>query len=65
MGTSFMACHFLIPRFGLRGAALAALVAMCVQLLGTALVIHSALVKRAQATQPALGMTGEPALESQ
>jgi len=65
MGTSFMACHFLIPRFGLRGAALAALVAMCVQLLGTALVIHSALVKRAQATQPALGMSGEPALESQ
>jgi O-antigen/teichoic acid export membrane protein len=65
MGTSFVACYVLIPRFGLRGAAFAALVAMCVQLLGTAIVIHAALVKRAQVTKPAVGISREPALESQ
>jgi O-antigen/teichoic acid export membrane protein len=63
-GTSFVACHFLIPRYGLRGAALAALLAMCVQLLGTALVIFRALTKRARALQPAVPVGIEAALES-
>ncbi|MGA8144154.1 MAG: oligosaccharide flippase family protein [Candidatus Acidiferrales bacterium] len=64
-GTSFVACHFLIPRFGLRGAALAALVAMCVQLVGTAIVVYRALGKRARAMKTAGAIRIEAALEAQ
>ncbi len=64
-GASLFACYLLIPRFGLRGAAIAALVAMCVQLCGTAMVIHRAIGKRADAMKPALEVGINPVLESQ
>lgn len=43
--SSVVACFLLIPRRGLHGAALAALVSMSVQLLGTAFLIYRAMVK--------------------
>jgi O-antigen/teichoic acid export membrane protein len=64
-GSSFVACYFLIPRRGLQGAALAALVSMCVQLIGTIFIVHRALQKRARALRPAVAISIEPALESQ
>jgi O-antigen/teichoic acid export membrane protein len=64
-GVSLVACYFLIPRFGLKGAAMAALVAMLVQLCGTALVIQRAISKRAHTMKPAVTVTIEPILESQ
>lgn len=64
-GVSVMACYFLIPRFGLKGAAIAALVAMLVQLCGTALVIQRAINKRAQAMKSSVAIVIEPVLESQ
>jgi O-antigen/teichoic acid export membrane protein len=64
-GTSFVACHFLIPRYGLRGGAFASLVAMCVQFLGTAIVIYRALAKRAEEMKVGVAIGIEPALESQ
>ena len=62
--SSFIACYFLVPTRGLYGAALAALISMCVQLVGTALVIHRALIKRAQELSGDLGATVESAFES-
>jgi hypothetical protein len=55
----------LIPRFGLKGAAIAALVAMFVQLFGTTLVIHRAISKRANAMKSAVAIAIVPVLESQ
>jgi O-antigen/teichoic acid export membrane protein len=64
-GSSFVACYFLIPWRGLQGAALAALVSMCVQLIGTIFIVYRALQKRARALRPAVAISIEPALESQ
>ena len=64
-GSSFVACYFLIPWRGLQGAALAALVSMCVQLIGTIFIVYRALQKRARAIRPAVAISIEPALESQ
>lgn len=64
-GSSFVACYFLIPWRGLQGAALAALVSMCVQLAGTSFIIYRALAKRARELKPAVTISIEPALESQ
>jgi len=64
-GSSFVACYFLIPWRGLQGAALAALVSMCVQLIGTIFIVYRALQKRARALRPPVAISIEPALESQ
>ena len=64
-GSSFAACYFLIPWRGLQGAALAALVSMTVQLLGTSFIVYRALAKRARALKPAVAIAIEPVLESQ
>lgn len=64
-GVSLVSCYFLIPRFGLKGAAIAALVAMFVQLFGTTLVIHRAISKRANAMKSAVAIAIVPVLESQ
>jgi O-antigen/teichoic acid export membrane protein len=63
-GASFVSCFFLIPRFGLKGAAFAALIAMVVQLIGTTIVIQRAIAKRARGMKPAVAIGIEPALES-
>jgi O-antigen/teichoic acid export membrane protein len=64
-GSSFLACYLLIPWRGLLGAAFAALVSMCVQLLGTSFIIYRAIAKRARDLKPAVNISIEPALESQ
>jgi O-antigen/teichoic acid export membrane protein len=64
-GSAFAASAVLIPRLGLKGAALAALASMSVQLLGTSYVIYRAIEKRARTQDPTIAVVGEPALESQ
>ena len=54
-----------IPWRGLQGAALAALVSMCVQLIGTIFIVYRALQKRARTLRQAVAISIEPALESQ
>lgn len=64
-GSSLLACYLLIPWRGLQGAALAALVSMSVQLLGTSFIIYRALSRRAREVKPRVSIAIEPALESQ
>lgn len=52
VGASALACALLIPRFGLLGAAYAALLAAGVQLLGSGLVVFLALRARAVSSAP-------------
>jgi O-antigen/teichoic acid export membrane protein len=63
--SSVAACFLLIPRKGLQGAALAALVSMSIQFLGTAAVIHRGLVKRARQLSGNFSERLDPAFEPQ
>jgi O-antigen/teichoic acid export membrane protein len=62
--SSGIGCYFLVPTRGLFGAAFAALIAMCVQLVGTAIVIHRALHKRARELSGDLSAGVESAFQS-
>jgi O-antigen/teichoic acid export membrane protein len=62
--SSGIGCYFLVPARGLFGAAFASLIAMCVQLVGTAIVIHRALNRRARELSGDLPAGVQSAFES-
>jgi O-antigen/teichoic acid export membrane protein len=62
--SSFVACLFLIPRFGLLGGALAALVSMTTQLFGSAFVICYAIRNRSKQPSCSLPAGLRPAFET-